>query len=351
MVNYCIEYIWIDANNNLRSKTKLIYNININFAMEVKDFPEWNFDGSSTNQATGDNSDVILKPKCMFKDPFRKSLESTICILLLCETYTSDNKPLPSNNRYLADKLFANHSHEKPWYGLEQEYFIINSLTKLPVGFNDSLSQGQYYCGVGGENIFERKLVEKHLEYCLYAGINISGINAEVAPGQWEFQVGPCEGIVAGDHLWIARYILNRLCEEEENISVNFEPKPLKGNWNGSGCHTNFSTKNMREGNGNKCGLDYINEAIDNLQKKHLEHMKVYGDGNEERMSGNFETADYNTFTHGISDRGASIRRGLQTVKNKKGYFEDRRPSSNCDPYLVTSKIFETIITSNNVNK
>jgi len=342
MVNYCIEYIWIDANNNLRSKTKLIYNININFVMEVKDFPEWNFDGSSTNQATGDNSDVILKPKCMFKDPFRKSLQSTISVLLLCETYDSNDNPLPSNNRFSANEIFSKHLIEKPWYGLEQEYFIINSLTKLPIGFNDSLSQGQYYCGVGGENIFERKLVEKHLEYCLYAGINLSGINAEVAPGQWEFQVGPCEGILAGDHLWMARYILNRLCEEQQNIAVTFEPKPLKGEWNGSGCHTNFSTKNMRNGTTNKHGLDYINEAIDKLKEKHMEHMYVYGKNNEDRMSGKYETADYYVFTDGISDRGASIRRGLQTIKNKKGYFEDRRPSSNCDPYIVTSKIFET---------
>jgi len=341
MSYYSLEYIWIDANNNLRSKTK-IFHIYSNEELCIHDLPEWNFDGSSTNQATGDNSDVILKPICIFKDPFRKFTDIT-SKLILCETYDSNGNPLPSNTRFAAKDLFKKKRHENPWYGLEQEYFIMNSITKLPVGYNEYNSQGQYYCGVGGGNVFERKLVEKHLEYCLYAGITISGINAEVAPGQWEFQVGPCEGIKAGDHLWVARYILCRLCEEEENIEISFEPKPLKGNWNGSGCHTNFSTENMREGTVDKTGLEYINEAINKLKEKHMEHMKVYGKGNEERMSGKFETADYYTFTDGISDRGASIRRGLQTVKNKKGYFEDRRPSSNCDPYLVTSKILETI--------
>ena len=315
MVNYCAEYIWIDAYNNLRSKTKLIYNVE---TYNIKDFPEWNFDGSSTGQATGDNSDVILKPIRMFNDPFRNSLINTKSILLLCETYNSNNQPLLSNNRFLANKIFSNFLDEEPWYGFEQEYFIMDSLTKLPIGYKQLSSQGSYYCGVGGENVFERELVEKHLKYCLYAGVNISGINAEVAPGQWEFQVGPCEGIEAGDHLWIARYILNRLCEIENNIYISFEPKPLKGNWNGSGCHTNFSTKNMRIGTTNKTGLDYINEAICKLKDKHSEHMEVYGSGNEERMSGKFETANFYTFTDGVSDRGASIRRGLQTVQNKK---------------------------------
>jgi glutamine synthetase len=341
MVNYCAEYIWIDAFNNLRSKTKFIYNVK---TYDIKDFPEWNFDGSSTGQSTSSNSDIILKPVRMFDDPFRKSLMCTKSVLLLCETFDSNNQPLLSNNRSLANKIFSNYLNEKPWYGLEQEYFIMDSSTKLPVGFNELLSQGQYYCGVGGECIFKREFVEKHLEYCIYAGVNISGINAEVAPGQWEFQVGPCEGIEAGDHLWMARYILNRLCETENNIYISFEPKPLTGNWNGSGCHTNFSTKNMREGTSNRTGLNYIDEAICKLKNKHLEHMEVYGDGNEKRMSGEFETSNYHIFTDGISDRGASIRRGLSTFQNNKGYFEDRRPSSNCDPYLVTSKILETIM-------
>lgn len=342
MTCYSLEYIWIDANNNLRSKTKIFYFYPDDNELYLDDLPLWNFDGSSTNQATGDNSDVILKPINIFNDPFRKFTNIT-SKLVLCETYDANNNPLPSNNRYMAKQIFDQNEKEQPWFGLEQEYFIMDAFTKLPIFYKESDTQGRYYCGVGECDELERKLVEKHLEYCLYAGIRISGINAEVAPGQWEFQVGPCTGISAGDHLWVARYILYRLCDEEHNLSISLEPKPLKGNWNGSGCHTNFSTVFMRQGNGSKTGLDYIDEAIEKLRENHMEHMKVYGEGNEERMSGKFETADYNTFTDGIANRGASIRRGLQTVKNKKGYFEDRRPSSNCDPYLVTSKIMETV--------
>jgi glutamine synthetase len=336
---YCLEYIWIDSNNNLRSKTKMMDNIDI---IDCIDVPQWNFDGSSTNQAIGENSDVILRPVKIFNNPFRR-FDKVINKLILCDTYDSNNVALPSNKRIIADQIFDKKIDERPWYGLEQEYFILDKTSRLPVGYKYELTQGQFYCGVGSENAFQRKLVETHLEYCIYAGITISGVNAEVAPGQWEFQIGPCEGIDSGDHLWMARYILNRLSEEFDVI-IDYSPKPLKGRWNGSGCHTNFSTKNMRLGTETKTGLDYINDAIIKLKTTHKEHMELYGEDNKERMSGEYETAHYDTFTDGISNRGASIRRGLDTVKNKQGYFEDRRPSSNCDPYVVTSKIFKTCI-------
>jgi glutamine synthetase len=335
MFSIRLEYIWIDNNYNLRSKIKVIYNTHIN---DINDIPEWNYDGSSTQQAVGSDSEVIIKPRRVFssnKDPYH--------MFVLCDTYTFNNEVLSTNNRAHANLLFNKKLDEKPWFGIEQEYFLIDSKTNKPLGYDKDKTQGQYYCSVGAENAFGRQIAEEHLLECIDYGIKMSGINAEVAPGQWEYQVGPCEGIEAGDHLWMARYLLQKITEKY-GIIVNMDPKPLSGDWNGSGCHTNYSTKAMREGADNKTGLYYINQAIDKLSKKHIEHMEVYGSGNELRMTGKHETASYHIFTHGTANRGASVRIGNTNLKNEKGYFEDRRPSSNCDPYLVISKIFETTV-------
>ena len=355
----CLEYIWLGKNNDIRSKTK-VFDYEITGSQQ--ETPEslvlssdefiWNYDGSSTGQAEGVDSEVYLVPRRIFPDPFRGVHDR----LVLCDTYTPNMEPLESNNRAKAVKMFSHHPETKPWYGMEQEYFLMkksndkgeNKHTIL--GFNDDGSpvsgngQGQYYCSVGTNNAFGRKIVESHLSCCLNAGIKISGINSEVAPGQWEFQVGPCEGIEAGDHLWMARYILQRVTESF-GVLVNYDPKPIaSGDWNGSGCHTNFSTLKMRQDDGYK----HIKQAIIALADKHKEHMAVYGTGNELRMTGLHETASFDEFSAGVADRGKSIRIGNKTKRDKKGYFEDRRPSSNCDPYLVTSKLYETIVVNDN---
>lgn len=331
-----VEYVWIDGNYNLRSKARVIDGE----VKTVKDLSHWNFDGSSTNQATRQLSEVILQPRALFNDPFRGQHNK----LVLCDTYRPTGEVATNSNRSWAEHIFNKALEEEPWFGLEQEYFMINPKNGLPLGFpedGEGKGQGQYYCSVGAENAFGRRIVDEHLRACIYAGITISGVNAEVAPGQWEFQIGPCTGIEEGDHMWMARYILNRIAELH-NVTIDYEPKPVKGDWNGSGCHANYSTKNMREGTADKTGLDYINEAIEKLREKHTEHMELYGEGNQERMTGEHETADYYKFSDSEIDRGCSIRRGSETIKNQRGYFEDRRPSSNCDPYLVTAKIFET---------
>lgn len=335
MFSIRLEYVWIDNDFKLRSKVKVMYNTEIN---NIEDIPVWNYDGSSTGQAEGNDSEVIIYPRSMFT-----SRHDIFHVLVLCDTYTPENTALLTNNREQANYIFNKKLEEEPWFGIEQEYFIIDPKTNKPLGFDENKKQGQYYCSVGAENAFGRKIAEEHLLECINYGVIVSGMNAEVAPGQWEYQVGPCVGIESGDHLWISRYILQKIAEKH-NVVINFEPKPLSGDWNGSGCHTNYSTKKMREGTENKTGLDYINEAIDKLSKKHNEHMDVYGSGNELRMTGQHETASYNVFSFGTANRGASVRIGNTNMRNQKGYFEDRRPSSNCDPYLVTSKIFETTV-------
>ncbi len=171
---------------------------------------------------------------------------------------------------------------------------------------------------------------------CLDAGLNISGINAEIAPAQWEFQIGPCEGICAGDQLYMARYLLERIAKAQ-GLIISYDPKALGPMYNGSGCHTNFSTKAMCDPG----GLTHIYTAIDALRAKHAEHIAVYGEGNRKRLTGHHETSEYESFTSGKADRGASIRIGSKTVNDGCGYFEDRRPAANMN-YLVTAKIFDT---------
>lgn len=333
-----VEYVWIGGNNELRCKTKVM-DKEVN---SVHDLSDWNYDGSSTSQAAGEDSEVIIKPRALFNDPFRGGKNK----MVMCDTYRPNGEPLENNHRIWANSIFEQALDEEPWFGLEQEYFLFDPKTKKPLGFPQDghpEPQGQYYCSAGSQNAFGRVVAEEHLHACVEAGVTISGINAEVAPGQWEFQIGPCVGIDEGDQLWMARYLLNRVAEKH-GVVVDLEPKPMKGDWNGSGCHANYSTKNMREGSDNKSGIDFIDDAIEKLSHKHMDHMEVYGSGNELRMTGAHETASYDQFSHGTANRGASIRRGNQTVKDGKGYFEDRRPSSNCDPYLVTAKLFETTI-------
>ena len=330
-----VEYIWIGGNNELRGKTRVMSGQ----ITSIEQLPIWNFDGSSTHQAKGHDSEILIKPIALFSDPFRKHHHK----IVLCETLYPDGTPHTTNNRRLANTIFNQSLDEKPWFGLEQEYFMMNTITGKPLGMDESLEQGQFYCSVGAKNAFGRTIAEEHLDACIYAGIQISGINAEVAPGQWEYQIGPCLGIEEGDHLWMARYLLERVAEKH-GVSINIEPKPIKGDWNGSGCHANYSTINMRQGCGNKTGLEYIHEAIEKLSEKHAEHMEVYGLHNDERMSGAYETADYHTFSSGIANRGASVRIGNDVSRDKKGYFEDRRPGSNCDPYIVTSMLFKTTV-------
>ncbi len=328
------EYIWIDGYKptaGLRSKTKILDHI----VRSAEDLPEWSFDGSSTRQAEGNFSDCLLKPVCVIPDPIRGEPN----VLVLCEVLNADGTVHASNARARLRSIADQYSNQEAWFGIEQEYNLYKD--GRPLGFPEGgfpAPQGEYYCGVGANNMFGRELVEQHLSACLSAGLKIDGINAEVMPGQWEFQVGPVGPLAVSDQLWLARWIMCRL-GENFGIEVRFKPKPQMGDWNGAGAHTNFSTKAMREVG----GIKIIEEACQKLQVKHAEHMKVYGAGNELRLTGLHETCSINEFRYGVSDRGASIRIPVYSAKNGRGYLEDRRPAANMDPYKVCAKLMETI--------
>lgn len=328
MSQYKAEYIWVDGTKPtplLRSKTKIVDS--------DSQPPIWGFDGSSTNQAPGKASDCVLKPVFVCPDPIRGAKHK----LVICEVLTTDMQPHPSNTRAKCVAAATQYSSEEMWFGLEQEYTLFKG--ERPLGWPSAgfpSPQGPYYCSVGGDYVYGRELVEEHLDACLAAGLKVSGINAEVMPAQWEFQVGPLAAPEVADQLIAARWLLSRIAEKY-GVQVSLAPKPVKGDWNGAGCHTNFSTLAMRSSY-QKCV-----QAAQALGERHELHISNYGAGIEERLTGLHETCSYRDYKYGVSDRGASVRIPWQVAQDGKGYIEDRRPAANCDPYIVTQLILETV--------
>ncbi|MFS4095868.1 glutamine synthetase [Streptomyces sp. AF1A] len=332
------EYIWIDGTAptaKLRSKTKVIAGAPAGLGA----LPVWGFDGSSTNQAEGHSSDCVLKPVFTCPDPIRGGDD----VLVLCEVLDTDLTPHRTNTRAALAEVAERFAAQEPVFGIEQEYTFFDG--SRPLGFPEGgfpAPQGGYYCGVGADEIFGREVVEAHLDNCLKAGLGISGINAEVMPGQWEFQVGPLSPLEVSDQLWVARWLLYRTAEDF-GVSATLDPKPVKGDWNGAGAHTNFSTRAMREGP--YAAIITACEALGEGSKP-LDHVKNYGAGIDERLTGLHETAPWDRFSYGVSDRGASVRIPWQVEKDGKGYIEDRRPNANVDPYVVTRLLVDTCCTA-----
>ncbi len=324
----------MEQNQPKASAVKL--KVESDFSGTLEECPVWSFDGSSTEQAEGGSSDCLLKPVFICPDPQRKN-----SYLVMCEVLNADGTPHPSNGRATIED-----DDNDFWFGFEQEYFLWDPIKNLPVGFPTNgypAPQGPYYCSVGAKNSFGREIVEEHLDVCLDAGLNVEGINAEVAAGQWEFQIFSKGAADAGDQIWVARYLLERI-GEKYGVSINWHCKPLGDtDWNGSGMHANFSNTTLRTA-GNKEAYDAIcNSFVPVI----AEHIAVYGADNHLRLTGKHETQSIDQFSYGISDRGASIRIPIATVeKGWKGWLEDRRPNSAADPYKVAARIIKTVKTA-----
>lgn len=334
-----LEYIWLDGYEpepNLRSKTKVVDKgefVDGAFLPETLEpgvLPEWSFDGSSTQQAEGKYSDCVLKPVKAVFDPQRHN-----AYLVLCEVYQPDGSPHPTNTRAQFEDA------EDVWLGFEQEYVLVDPDTRRPLAFPHRgypEPQGMYYCGVGHNVVVGRNIVESHLNACLEAGLEVTGVNAEVMLGQWEFQVLGKGAKAAADDLWLCRYLLLRNTEAA-GVDLEFHPKPVKGDWNGSGLHCNFSNKAMRD----RGGKEYFDALFEVFRERHAVHIEHYGSSNDQRLTGKHETSPITEFSYGASDRGRSIRVPLQTANTWRGYLEDRRPASNGDPYKIAKVITEAL--------
>jgi glutamine synthetase len=343
-----LEYIWLDgyAHNkehpnevaNLRAKIKVVPEVDKITSLE--EIPAWSFDGSSTMQASGSKSDCVLKPVYFCENPLA-FYPNHGAYLVMCEVMNPDGTPHSSNTRAKLVETWNKYKHHEMWFALEQEYAIYDQYGENPYGWPEKgypAPQGRYYCGVGSDVAWGRDISEDHLSVCLDIGLPISGTNAEVMPSQWEFQMGPGEAPTIADQLWIARFLLNKIAEKSK-ATIKLDPKPVKGDWNGTGCHINFSTKEMRE----KLTMADVEAICGALEKNIQKHLAVYGKNNDQRLTGKHETCSINQFRFGESDRGASIRIPPGILAKGKGYLEDRRPAANIDPYEACEAILSTV--------
>lgn len=358
------EYIWVsgaDTHHDIRSKVRTLsadkykdvtyedLTKHDDFALNekiAKLFPLWSFDGSSTGQALcckgkGENTEIYIQPKRVWPHPFpmKHNGKEIRTFVVLCECYLP-NLPLvetEDNTRVIAKEVFDMNLESTPWFALEQEYVIVDPATNRPYKWPANgypAPQGPYYCS-NGTAAWGREIADEHYSACLSIGVRLSGLNAEVMPAQWEYQVGPCTGIEAGDHAIVARWLLVRIANLH-NLDISFHAKPAFGDWNGSGMHTNYSTEAMRK----EGGMAEINAAIARMAPNHQRDVLVYGEDNHLRLSGKHETSDMKTFSFGVGMRHVSVRIPVSAADEGCGYFEDRRPSASADPYLVTAILF-----------
>ena len=364
--NVKFEYIWLDGDSpkNIRSKTRYqrmpLGRIPENPQMLIRMAPKWSYDGSSTMQATTEYSDCGLAPVKVVEnpmDPPSRINGKSISYIVLCEVVDIEGNAHETNTRSkLIDSVSKREAELKEkeeksdmlLVGFEQEYTIVDPITGNPLGWKDydgdtPPPQGKYYCGVGADVVKGRKLAETHAQLCNSVGVGVAGINAEVMLSQWEYQTSPKLALQAADDVIISRFLLQRIAEDME-LAISYNPKPVDGNWNGSGGHINFSTDYMRR----ESDVAYLNLLCASMERYHKESTDVYGEENDRRLTGENETSSIEEFTWGELDRSSSIRIPQSTIQNGgKGHLEDRRPAANVDPYEAFNYLYGTIIKIN----
>lgn len=341
-----IDYIWVDGfkTPSIRGKTRVLVSSSERTVEEAL-AEVWNFDGSSTGQGTTNDSERLLVPSRAYHVEENR-------YVVLCEVCYPDDDSTPHETNYRANLIRSiedsfdteqrDGSGPEIWLGFEQEFFLTKDNKNIfwpESNDGEPINDPRYYCAVGGDSVKYRSIMVEHASVCNNAGINIVGYNSEVSPGQWEYQCFSKDAVKGCDDLWVSRYILSTIAEKH-GLGIDWSPKPHSG-WNGSGCHTNFSTRAMREGSGGEGLFDAI---IFEMRRNHKDTMLSYGTDNRMRLVGSYETAEYDSFSAGIGSRGASVRIPNSVARNNwNGYMEDRRPASNCDPYRVVNELIKFI--------
>lgn len=311
-------YVWMSRGGVFRYKIYTLSSLNADGDFDNPDlYPTGTFDGSSTGDAEVGSSDLRIKPCAVYRDV------DGVGVFVLCDIDTAETPRANLLTLIENRKVFG---AESCWFGFEQEYFL------LPFE-SESEQDAFHYCSPTSETI-----PQHHYNECRQMGVHITGWNCEVAPNQYEFQVCAA-GVSAADDLIMARWVLLRVCQEHDK-GLLLVPKPIPV-YNGSGLHTNFSTPQMRTSPG---GWSTMLKSVGLLRDRHNEHMEVYGDGNEERLSGMYETSAFDTFSWGIGSRDTSVRLQKVMKGEDKGFIEDRRPASNANPYVVCYALVNTCV-------